>query len=139
MKKKYLITIDGVQVFGCDKNVILSTLGDYRKEKDKYFISYNNYDEQDNKSDVTHLEVDADKKVIFSRGGQTGSHLIIERDQKNFSHFRTEDGDTMLGVRANKIMNNLTENGGRLSLSYVMDLNANELFRNNLEITVKEL
>ena len=139
MKNKYLITIEGLQVLGWDRNVTLSTLGDYKKDKDKYYISYNNYNEQNKEYDVTLLEVDADNKVVFTSSGDTGSHLVIERDQKNFSHLRTDMGDAILGVRADRIRNTLTDKGGRLSLSYAMDINASELFHNNLDITVKEL
>jgi uncharacterized beta-barrel protein YwiB (DUF1934 family) len=65
--------------------------------------------------------------------------MIIERDRKNFSHFRTERGDGMFGIKASEINNNLGDTGGRLSLSYAMDMNANEVFKNSLVITVKEV
>lgn len=139
MKQKYLITIDGLQMLGWDDNITLSTLGDYYKEKDKYYISYNNYNEKNEVYDITLLEVEADKRVVFTRSGNNNSHLVIERDIKNFSHFISEAGDAMLGVRAEKIMNSLNDSGGKLSLSYALDLNATELFKNDLEITVKEM
>lgn len=126
-------------MFGLNKNVTLSTFGSYRKEDDRYFISFTNYNEQSNEVDITNLEVDSDRRVVLSRNGNSGSHLVIEKDQKNFSHFHTELGEAMLGVKANRILNDLSEKGGRLSLGYAMDLNAHEIFQNNLEITVKEL
>jgi len=139
LKQKYLITIDGLQMLGWDKNVTLTTLGEFRKEDDRYFISYNNFNYENNIDDITLLEVDADKRVVFTRNGENSSHLVIERDQTNYSHYRTDYGDAMLGVRANKIMNDLDNAGGRLSLSYALNLNANELFQQDLIITVKEI
>ncbi|MCL1830601.1 MAG: DUF1934 domain-containing protein [Oscillospiraceae bacterium] len=139
MKPKYLITIDGLQITGWDSNITLTTLGDYCKDKDKYYISYLNFDEYNQESDTTILEVEADRKVVFSRSGSSSTHMIIERDRKNFSHFRTERGDGMFGIKASEINNNLGDTGGRLSLSYAMDMNANEVFKNNLVITVKEV
>lgn len=138
MKRRYLITIDGLQMIGWNKNITLSTLGDFKKDNDKYYISYNNYDENNN-FDITLLEIDADKKVSFTRNGNNASHLVIERDQKNYSHLRTDYGDAMLGIKASRIRNDLNDSGGRLSLTYAMDMNANELFHSKLDITVKEL
>jgi len=138
MKKKYLITIDGLQFMG-ESGISLSTLGEFRRENDNFFISYRDFNAINPKTDITSFEIESNNKVTLNRRGINNSQLVIERNQKHHSYYRTDNGDAMVGVTANSIINRLNDNGGTLSLSYSLDINLNELYQSSLEITVKEI
>ena len=126
-------------MMGWDKDISLTTRGEFHRDKDRFVISYITYNENFKENDSTKVEIDSNRKVIFTREGKYGTHIIIEMGRKNFTHLETDEGDVMIGIRANSISNKLDDNGGSLSLSYSLDINSTELYQSSLEITVKEL
>lgn len=137
--KKYLITIDGVQIQdGEEDSVSLSTVGQFRRENDTFFITYEESAATGFEGDTTTLAIESDKKVILRRRGISNTQLIIELGQRHLSHYNTGFGDLMIGIRGEKIKNTLGDHGGTLSLRYSLDVNANALSVNKLDITVSE-
>lgn len=140
MSGKYLITIDGAQAYDNDQDsVSLSTIGEFSRQDDKFFISFKESAATGYEGDTTSLEIESDKKVTLNRRGVSNTQLIIERGQRHYSHYGTDFGGAMLGVRADSIENNLSDSGGKLNLRYSLDINANLLSYNSLDITVKEI
>jgi len=140
MSEKYLITIDGVQSYdGEEDRVSLSTFGEFRRENDSFFISYNESAATGFEGDVTSLEIESDKKVVLHRRGISNTQLIIERGRRHLSHYLTGYGGAMVGIKADTIDNRLHDSGGELQLLYSLDINASLLSQNKLSITVKEL
>jgi len=140
MDGKYLITINGVQSYdGEEDSVSLSTVGEFRRENDCFFISYNESAATGFDGDVTSLEIESDKKVTMHRRGISNTQLIIERDRRHLSHYLTGYGGAMVGIKAEVIDNRLHDSGGELQLRYSLDVNASLLSQNRLSITVKEI
>ena len=140
MRKKYLITIDGAQVYeGEEDSISLSTLGEYRRDDDHFFISYPESAATGFDGDIMSLEIESDKKVTLNRSGVSNTQLIIELGQRHFSHYQTGFGGAMVSIRAQNIDNRLHDKGGEISLLYSLDLNASVLSQNKLNITVKEI
>ncbi len=141
MSNKYLITIDGFQTHsdGEEESISLSTVGEFRRDQDRFFITYNESAATGFDGDVTSLEIESDKKVTLNRKGNSNTQLIIERGQRHLSHYNTGYGDLMVGIQAEAIQNHLDDSGGKLLLRYSLDVNASELSVNKLNITVKEI
>ncbi len=139
MKEDYLITIDGIQRSDTDEDKLsLTTVGSFYRRKGDYFIVYKESKATGFDGDITTLQVEANKKVTMRRKGKTNSELTIERGQKHLCHYDTGHGNFVVGILAKHIENNLNESGGKLSLSYALDINSNAVSENELNITVRE-
>ncbi len=139
MLNNCVIHIDGVQRADGDTDKLsLSTLGRFYRKDGDYYISYTETEATGYDGDVTTLRVETDRRVTMSRTGRANSELTIEKDRKHLCHYDTGFGSFVVGVRADKIENKLTDKGGRLRLRYSLDVNANALSENELNITVRE-
>ena len=74
------------------------------------------------------------------RYGKVPSQLIIEKGTRHLCHYETGYGAISLGVAADVIEHELTEEGGKLKFSYTLDSGAdNFISRNLVDITVEAL
>ncbi len=71
------------------------------------------------------------------RNGDSPSHLIIEKGCRHVCHYETVAGALTLGVAADEIISNLTNNGGMLKFSYMLDVDCERVSKNIVHITVK--
>ena len=54
-------------------------------------------------------------------------------------HYRTQFGDILLGVYCNEVNNELSDSGGKISMSYTLDVNASVLSENKVTIKIREV
>ena len=140
MKDNFLITVTGTQIVDGDKETIkLTTAGEFTYKDGTYYIRYKEYDNENPAIcfDNT-VEVQGNDVVTVIRGGAGNSRLTLERGRRHQCHYNTMFGDLMVGVFANIIENNLTENGGTLQASYTLDFNAGLVSKNEIHIKVTE-
>jgi len=139
MKKKYLISISGKQILDGEEGVSeLTTFGTYLKKGDKRYISYDEYSADIRESIKTTLKVETDDKVTLIRN-KSSSRLILEKGRRHQCFYDMNLGcPLMLGVFANSIENNLTDDGGRLHFQYTLDIDSSITSLNEVDITVKE-
>lgn len=76
--------------------------------------------------------------VTLERSGGKYGNLIVEEGKRHLCQYSTEYGDILIGIFGESIKNNLTEQGGSLSLQYSIDVNAGLLSKNKVEISVRE-
>lgn len=139
MDKKYIITIDGRQsASDMNEKLSLSTLGNYGVVDGKNIIQYEESETTGFEGDITTLVVEQERRATLKRRGKTSSDLIIEMGQRNLCHYDTGDGALAIGVFAHRISNRLGPDGGELKLRYSLDVNANTVSTNELNITVRE-
>ncbi len=139
-KDKYLISVTGIQEVDGEKDKIeLQTIGSYMVKNDRSFIGYKEYDEDNpNISSSNLVKVENENRVTIIRNGGKQTRLIIEKGKRHQCLYRTIMGDLMIGVSADVIKNELSDNGGRLHVRYSLDFN-NELVSNNeFYISVEE-
>lgn len=138
MKKNYLISISGKQVLDGQEGVSeLTTLGSYHKRGDNRYITYDEYREDSPQSVKTTLKVEDGHRVTLIRN-QSSSRLILEKGKRHQCFYDIGYGSLMLGVFANRIDNELTDKGGRLSFDYTLDIDSSLTSLNEVQITVKE-
>ncbi|NLL91305.1 MAG: DUF1934 domain-containing protein [Ruminococcaceae bacterium] len=136
--KKFLITIDGTQVGEDEEDrVSLSTFGSFYKKDNVYYITYEESAATGFEGDVTSLVIDSDRMVTVNRTGVSNTHMVIEKGIRHMSYYTTDFGDIRLGIRADKIENQLNDNGGQLKLRYTLDINSMDLTTNELNINVR--
>lgn len=140
MKDDYIINIEGEmeQENECD-SVSLMTRGRFVKRNGRFFITYMETEATGYEGNRTTVKVDAENKVTMLRHGPAPSRLVIECGRRHVCHYDTQWGSLSLGVAADEIQNNLTENGGELVFSYMLDTGETQLSRNKVKITVTEV
>ena len=117
--------------------VELTTVGKMGARGGKTFLTYAEDPTLYGAEVTTTLKITGNDSVIMQRSGGSDSRLQIERGQRSFSHYETGYGSLMVWVFGEQIQNHLDEMGGRLLMSYTIDVESNLISRNELEITVK--
>lgn len=79
-----------------------------------------------------------ENSVMMQRSGVLNSRMYIKMGQRHICHYETGQGTLVLGVFGENVANELTENGGKLLLSYTLDVNYGMVSRNTVEINVKQ-
>lgn len=138
MKEDYLITIRGTmeQDGGHDK-VKLMTRGSFIRRNGSFFITYKETETTGYAGCVTTVKVEDSQKVSMLRFGPAPSQLIIEKGRRHVCHYETGYGSLSLGVAADEIESKLSDKGGTVRFSYLLDVDASNVSRNTVKITVK--
>ncbi len=142
IKETHLIRIKSKISRGDDaENIELTTRGSYLFKNGHYFITYNESETTGFAGTTTTVKVAEDEsRVAMLRFGKNASQLLIQRGQRNLCHYETGVGSLTLGVTANEITSDLTQEGGTVRFDYMLDAGTAELMsQNGLEITVTPL
>ncbi|MBE6727504.1 MAG: DUF1934 domain-containing protein [Ruminococcaceae bacterium] len=140
MMKDVLIKIKGTQGLGDQNEVIeLTTVGKIGVRGENILVSYEEPDTVGEKGVKTQLHYKAPNTVILKRTGPLNSKLVICKGVRNNCSYSTAVGEMMLGIYGENIESTLTENGGKLIMSYTLDSNLRLVSRNQVEITVREV
>lgn len=142
MEEKYLITIKGtMEQDGKSDTVELMTRGSLVHKDGAYYIIYKETEATGYEGCTTTVKVADDaRKVSMLRFGKVPSQLIIEKGTRHLCHYETGYGAISLGVAADAIEHQLSDQGGKLNFSYTLDSGAeNFISRNLVAITVDPL
>ena len=77
--------------------------------------------------------------VTLERSGGMESQLIIEKGRRHSCLYNTPEGDFVIGIFGESLMPELTENGGKLYMSYTIDVYSGLISKNIMEIKIKEI
>ncbi len=134
-----LIKIKSIQRDGYNNNneTEVITAGTYRKIKSGYELRYEETDATGYEGSKTVLKILDGSKIELVRSGSVSSELYIERDRKNFCLYGTPFGEMTVGVQAKNVESRLTDMGGKVSASYVIDINSALVGDYDLEIDVR--
>lgn len=141
MKKDITIFLVSAQSDGEDsEQTELITQGRYEKTADGYVLSYDETEATGFKNSVTELTVTGNEKVVMTRSGEVASNLVIEAGKKHHCHYGTPYGEFMVGVNTKEIKSSVTEEGGRLEFSYVIDVNSRYVgdFKITIDVTPQQ-
>lgn len=140
MREDYLISILGRQnIDGETGEVEVTTVGSYVKRGNSRFIVYKEYDAEDrNNTHTSVLKVEGDSTVTLMRGGAQNTRLVLEKGKRHICPYDTDYGCMMVGVFTSSVKSDLDDMGGRLEVSYTLDVNSNLSSMNEVLITVRE-
>ncbi|MBQ3563968.1 MAG: DUF1934 domain-containing protein [Clostridia bacterium] len=138
-KKKYVFVISSeITTDGDKSNIELTTTGNYSRVNGRWVLLYDEMSEDKTAVIKTMIKVD-DKSVTITRNGEGSSKLIMTEGERNMCHYRTQFGDILLGVYCNEVNNELSDSGGKISMSYTLDVNASVLSENKVTIKIREV
>lgn len=138
MKKDVLITIKGIQTVDDEKDSTeLFTVGNlYFKDK-KAYITYEETAVTGFENCRTTLKIESSKKATLLRTGNSRSHLTMEIGKKSTGYYGTPYGQMVVGITANDMKTELTEDGGTFYCKYNIDVNSAHISTNEIFIDVK--
>ncbi|ADU22893.1 DUF1934 domain-containing protein [Ruminococcus albus] len=113
------------------------SVGTYKKTADGYVIEYEESEATGFEGCTTRIESFGKKKVVMSRRGSVSSELVIEPGEKHHCVYGTLYGNFEVGVEARKVSDKLTDDGGRLTFTYVVDVNSGLIGTFDIDIQLK--
>lgn len=139
--KDVLIDIKGTQsVDGSDDVIELTTVGKMNIIGGKTYLKYDDCTSSDGEGISCLIKIDhKDNSVIMQRSGVFNSRMYIKKGQRHTCHYETVGGTLTMGIFGENIKDEITPDGGRLFMSYTIDVNYGMLSRNSVEIKVKEV
>lgn len=138
MNEDYLITIRGTMEQGGERDKVkLMTRGSFVRRNGSFFITYKETETTGYAGCVTTVKVEDSQKVSMLRFGPAPSQLVIEKGRRHVCHYETGYGSLSLGVAADEIRSRLSDKGGTVQFSYLLDVDAAAISRNTVKITVK--
>lgn len=141
MIKKVIIDIKTEQSLdGQSDTIEFSTDGSMGLRDGSYYLSYDESGLLEVEGEIkTTLYVKPDNTIVLSRKGSYNSRMVIEKGVRNSCFYSTPVGNLSLGVFGEKVFSNLNENGGSISMTYLIDADAKLLSRNIVNISVREV
>ncbi|MBD5094776.1 MAG: DUF1934 domain-containing protein [Subdoligranulum sp.] len=138
MNEDYLITIRGTMEQGGERDKVkLMTRGSFVRRNGSFFITYKETETTGYAGCVTTVKVEDSQKVSMLRFGSAPSQLVIEKGRRHVCHYETGYGSVSLGVAADEIQSRLSDKGGTVQFSYLLDMDTASISHNTVKITVK--
>lgn len=138
--KQVMITLRGTQgLDGQEETVELVTEGTLEAIRGGWRLRYEEGELLGTGPVHSTLTVLGQTRAVMERSGEMTARLVVERGKRSDCLYRLPEGEMMMGLFGEKIVNALTETGGRIYLSYSLDADGQPLSRNQVDITVKEV
>ena len=118
-----------------DEKIEFFTVGQYRRTKDGYVLSYEESDGIGYENCKVDIKVAGDC-ITVDRTGPAVSTLTVEKNIKHHCIYGTPFGDFTMGINTYDIVNTVNDEGGRLWFKYSIDINNDFVSENEMEIIV---
>lgn len=132
------VSIKGMQTQDDDTNdVELFTEGQFEKNGDKYILIYKESEMTGFEGTTTTVEIE-NERVSIIRSGNVSNQMIFLKGKKTTSYYNTQFGSLVIGVMADKMDVDITDEGGKIDISYILDINEEFIGQNNVHIDIKK-
>ena len=140
MKKEVLITVRGTQVTDDGPETVeLMTRGTMTGRNGKFAVSYVETELTGMAGVVSTFLVLNPNRIVLTREGTIKSRMVFVKGVKEESLYDLGFGSLLMGVYTKDILVELSEQGGRLFIDYVVELEQSVTSRNSYEILVEEV
>lgn len=137
MKENAMIYLKTLQNIDDEVNEIeLQTKGRFLQKDGKYYISYEESEMTGFEDTVTTIKVTNDA-VCMTRKGKYNSRMVFKKGEKYLCNYNTPFGAIPVGVNPIMLENSLGENGGKVNIEYILDIDNRDYLKNRLDLTVK--
>lgn len=137
MKKDVLISVKSKQEYaGTEPDGIdFITEGRFYKKNDKFYVSYNESILTGLVGTKTTLKL-SDGQATILRSGKNKSHMLFIEGKRHTGLYNSEFGSMTISTHTSKISNEITENGGSLSIDYTIEIDNKLKGINNFSLTI---
>lgn len=139
--KEVLIEIKGTQQYAGDDSDVttFTTNGTLSVADGVYTLSYFESEMIGAKGVKTELTIEHCRKATLARKGGMESRMTVEKGRRHSCLYNTPHGDFVIGTYGEALLAELDESGGKIYMSYTLDVNSGLLSKNIMEIKVKEI
>ncbi len=136
---KARINIETTQDLGRSNDKIsLMTEGMYSRQGDAWVVRYIENEASGMAGTMTRIEV-YDDRVVVDRKGPLTARLEFCPGGSNRFPYHTEYGMSLLGIHTRSFTSKLDEDGGSLSIRYMIDIDSAVSGENRLDMTVGKI
>ena len=138
MKKDVLIKVRGTQINdGTPETVELMTRGTMTGRNGKFAISYVETELTGTAGVVSTFLILNPTRVVLTRDGPVKSRMVFVKGVKDESLYDLGFSSLLLGVFTRDIQVDLTEDGGRLFIDYVVEIEQTVSNHNSYEVLIE--
>lgn len=139
MTQPVIISVEGTQRFiGEEKQTVqIVTEGLMKTVGDTVYLSYEESEVTGMEGTTTTFAVKKDH-VTLTRTGTVESEMVFEKGKKNISLYNMGFGALTIGVKARRLKNELGPDGGRLEISYGIEIEQQAQGLNSFIIDVRK-
>lgn len=134
-----IIKIKGTQIYEENKDVTEFTTEAQMETGDNLIKLYYNESEEIGAKDVKTELLVSGKRLELIRSGSLSGGLTVEKGKRHTCLYNTPYGDFMVGVYGEAVNASVDDKGGKIYLSYTLDVNSGLLSRNIMEIEIKNI
>lgn len=139
MTQPVIISVEGTQRFiGEEKQTVqIVTEGLMKTVGDTVYLSYEESEVTGMEGTTTTFAVKKDH-VTLTRTGTVESEMVFEKGKKNISLYNMGFGALTIGIKARRLKNELGPDGGRLEISYGIEIEQQAQGLNSFIIDVRK-
>ena len=139
--KEVLIEIKGIQKYaeGHEDKTVFTTNGTLSYEDGVLALNYDESEMIGAKGVKTELRIESGSKMSLIRRGGMESKMTVEKGRRHSCLYNTPEGDFVIGIFGEALMLETNKNGGKIYMSYTLDVNSGLLSKNIMEIKFKEI
>ena len=138
MKKDAVIRIVSKQrTENGDNTSEMSVVGTVAYDDDKSIIEYIENNEETGAED-TAITVFANDTVSIVRNGQFSSEMMVEKNNRHLTFYRTPYGELTMGIYGNQVEWSRDDKGAVLKMRYSLDFNNGLISENTMIIYIEE-
>ena len=115
----------------------MSVLGRVTYEEDKSIIEYIENNEETGPEETT-ITVFNNDTVSIVRNGQFSSEMMVEKNNRHLTFYRTPYGELTMGIYGNQVEWSRDEKGAVLKMRYSLDFNNGLVSENTMIIYIEE-
>lgn len=139
MENNALIVLTGKQeIDGEESTYELTTMGNYTKKGDKYYISYEGSEITGYENSRTTLKIKADY-VSMIRFGKASAQMVFEKGSKYSGFYNTPFGGLSVDVTTKDLKVDVNDDGGELELDYYIQFNHDAPVRNGMHVKIRKV
>ena len=138
MKDNAMISLKTLQnIDGSDEvnEIELQTKGKFAEKNGKFYIIYEESELTGFEDTTTTIKVSKDA-VSMTRSGKYNSKMVFRKGEKCLCSYATPYGVIPVGVNPVLLESNFGEEGGKVNIEYILDIDNREYLKNRLDLTV---
>lgn len=120
-----------------DNTSEMSVVGTVTYDDDKSIIEYIENNEETGAED-TAITVFSNDTVSIVRNGQFSSEMMVEKNNRHLTFYRTPYGELTMGIYGNQVEWSRDDKGAVLKMRYSLDFNNGLISENTMIIYIEE-
>ena len=139
--KEVLIEIKGIQKYAeeHEDETVFTTNGTLNHTNGILTLCYDESEMIGAKDVKTELIMEGSNKMTLIRRGGMESRMTVEKGRRHSCLYNTPEGDFVIGIFGEALMLETNKNGGKIYMSYTLDVNSSLLSKNIMEIKFEEI